>query len=226
MRLLLIESDVPAAQKLGDALRRGGHIVDAFRGCREAILALRVIAYDLLLFDLGGPSTEALALLRNLRQRDDHTPAVVIHAGNSMTDRVRLLDLGADDCLSRPFAQSELEARMRAVLRRAVVRVGDNVIGVGRLHFDLAERSARIGDDRLSMSPREIDVLETLLLRRGRVVSKAQIRGRLCDWSGDLTDGAIELYVHRLRRRLAGSGTRLYTVRGFGYVLQQVGALG
>ena len=110
---------------------------------------------------------------------------------------------------------------MRAVMRRALARCGDNLIGLGTLQFDLAGRSARVGEARLHMSPREIDLLETLILKRGRVVSKAQIRGRLCDWSGELSDGAIELYVHRLRRRLAGTGIKLRTVRGFGYLMQQ-----
>lgn len=223
MRLLLLEAAPPFAGGLPDALRESGHIVDAFRDAHEAALALRVAEYDLLLFDLGQGSPDKLSLLRTLRQRNDHLPVLVISANDSLSERVRILDLGADDCLSRPYALVELEARMRAVLRRAVARTGDNLIGIGDLQFDLMRRSLHRGDTRLRLSPRELDVLETLMLRRGRVVSKAQIRGRLCEWSGELTDGAIELYVHRLRRRLAGSGVRLSTVRGFGYLMQKIG---
>jgi two-component system OmpR family response regulator len=221
MRLLLIDSAASSVGSLSGALRRSGHIVDVFQNSGEAALAVRAAEYDLLLFELSSSSAKVLSLLRSLRARADHTPALVVVAGASLAERVRILDMGADDCMAGPCALVELEARMRAVMRRALGGCGDNLIGLGRLRFDLAGRSARVGEARLHLSPREIDLLETLILKRGRVVSKAQIRGRLCGWSGDLSDGAIELYVHRLRRRLAGTGINLRTVRGFGYMMQQ-----
>ncbi len=222
MRLLLLEAEAQAPDTLSGALRQSGHIVDAFDTPDEGALALRVVEYDLLIFDLGAASARVASLLRDLRAREVQTPALVVASNGSPLERVRILDLGADDYVVKPFALSELEARIRAILRRALAKSGDNILGIGKLRFDLFERGASIGNTRLHLSPREVDILETLILRRGRVVSKAQIRGRLCEWSGDLTDGAIELYIHRLRRKLAGSGARLFTVRGFGYLIQQV----
>ena len=221
MRLLLLEAEAQSPDSLCGALRQSGHIVDAFESPDEGVLAMRVVEYDLLIFDLGLATARVATLLRELRAREVQTPALVVASNGSPLDRGRILDLGADDYVVKPFALPELEARIRAILRRALAKSGDNTLSMGKLRFDLFERSAAIAHTRLHLSPREVDILETLILRRGRVVSKAQIRGRLCEWSGDLSDGAIELYVHRLRRKLAGSGVRLFTVRGFGYLIQQ-----
>lgn len=221
MRLLLLEATQPLHGNLGDALRQAGHLVDTFHNSGEGALALRVAEYDLLILDLGGGGG-LMSVLRDLRARQVHTPALVIAAGGSLSERVSILDQGADDYMAQPVALPELEARIRAVLRRSLAKCGDNILSMGKLQFNLFERSARVDSARLHLSPREIDLLETLMLRRGRVVSKAQIRSRLCDWSGDLSDGAIELYVHRLRRKLTGCGVNLFTVRGFGYLLHPV----
>lgn len=221
MRLLLLELDPQSTGSLAAALRHCGHLVDAFPGYEEGRMALRMVEYDLLIFDVGAAPSGVAPLLRSLPARNARTPSLVVAAAGSGVDPAKLLDLGADDHLFKPFALPELEARIRAVLRRSLAKSGDNVIGVGKLRFDLVRRCAMVGDAPLHMSPRETDLLETLMLRRGRVVTKAQIRGRLCEWSGDLSDGAIELYVYRLRRRLYGSGVRLYTLRGFGYLVGQ-----
>ncbi|MDE0854128.1 MAG: response regulator transcription factor [Nevskia sp.] len=222
MRLLLLEAAQPFAGKLGDALRQAGQVVDTFHHPGEGAVALRVADYDLLILDLSA-SGGLVSVLRDLRARQVHTPALVIAAGGSVSERVSILDQGADDYMAQPVALPELEARIRAVLRRSLAKCGDNILSMGKLQFNLFERSARVDSARLRLSPREIDLLETLMLRRGRVVSKAQIRSRLCDWSGDLSDGAIELYVHRLRRKLTGCGVNLFTVRGFGYLIHPVG---
>jgi two-component system OmpR family response regulator len=219
MRLLLIEDDVQIAQSLGRALRRAGDVVDVYGTARDAEQALRTVDYDLVILDLGLPDRDGAVLLRAMRAQDDHTPVLVLTARDELTDRVRMLDLGADDYMVKPFELTELQARIRAVARRAIARSGGD-IGVSGLRFDLAERRAYAGDLPLELSPRELGVLEVLLLRRGRVVSKAQIQGHLCDWDEALTDGAIELYVHRLRKKLEGTQVELRTVRGFGYLLQ------
>jgi DNA-binding response OmpR family regulator len=219
MRLLLIEDDVQIAEGLARALRRNGDVVDLHGNARDAEQALQAVDYALVILDLGLPDRDGAALLRSMRARDNHTPVLVLTARDEPGDKVRVLDLGADDYLVKPFDLAELQARIRAVARRAIARSGGD-ISVGGLRFDLAERRAYSGDSPIDLSPRELGVLEVLLLRKGRVVSKAQIQEHLCEWNEELTDGAIELYVHRLRKKLEGTDVNLRTVRGFGYLLQ------
>jgi two-component system OmpR family response regulator len=219
VRLLLVEDDVQIAESLARALRRGGDVVDVHGTAREAEEALRAVDYALVILDLGLPDRDGSTLLSLLRARENHTPVLVLTARDELDDRVRLLNLGADDYMVKPFELVELQARIRAVTRRALARSGGS-IGVGALRLNLSERRAYAGESPLDLSPRELGVLELLLLRRGRVVSKAQIQEHLCEWDQELTDGAIELYIHRLRKKLAGTEVELRTMRGFGYLLQ------
>ena len=219
MRLLLIEDDVQIAEGLARALRRGGDVIDVHHNARDAEQAIQSVDYALVILDLGLPDRDGSALLRAMRARENHTPVLVLTARDEPGDKVRLLDLGADDYLVKPFDLAELQARIRAVARRAIARSGGDIT-VGSLRFDLAERRAYNGDNSIDLSPRELGVLEVLLLRKGRVVSKAQIQEHLCEWNEELTDGAIELYVHRLRKKLENTDVNLRTVRGFGYLLQ------
>jgi len=222
MRLLLLEADAVFAETLYRVLRQCGHRVDVFTNGDEGALAIRAGAYDLLIFDSGLGGSGAAALLKTLRGGALNIPALALAAGASPAGCVRLLDLGADDCLAKPFDLAELQARIRALARRSLAGSGDNLIALGRLRFDLARRSTCVGGATLALSGRETDLLETLILSRNRAVSRARIRGRLCELNDDLSDGAIDLYVHRLRRKLGGSGVRIRTVRGFGYLLQQI----
>jgi DNA-binding response OmpR family regulator len=219
MRLLLVEDDAQIADSLARGLRRGGDTVDVHGNGRDADAALRGAGYDLMILDLGLPDRDGTAVLSELRGRDDHTPVLVLTARDELSDRVRALDLGADDYLTKPFEFAELQARIRAIARRAIARAGGD-IGVGSLRFNQVQRQAYADDAPLDLPPRELAVLEVLLLRRGRVVSKAQIQQHLCDWDQELTEGAIELYVHRVRKKLEGTGVTLRTVRGLGYLLQ------
>lgn len=219
MRLLLVEDDVQIAESLARGLRRSGDVVDVHGTAGEAEEALRSVEYSLVILDLGLPDRDGSVLLSGLRARENHIPVLVLTARDELDDRVRMLNLGADDYMVKPFELVELQARIRAVTRRALARSGGS-IGVGALRLDLAERRAYAGETPLDLSPRELGVLELLLLRRGRVVSKAQIQEHLCEWDQELTDGAIELYIHRLRKKLAGTEVELRTMRGFGYLLQ------
>lgn len=219
MRLLLIEDDAQIAESLARALRSAGDRVDVHANCRDAEQALRSVEYALVILDLGLPDRDGTTLLRALRAAENHTPVLVLTARDELEERVRALDLGADDYLSKPFELAELQARIRAVTRRALARSGGE-IAVGKLRLHLSSRHADVSGQLLELSPRELGVLEVLLLRRGRVVSKQQIQEHLCDWSEELTDGAIELYVHRLRKKLRSADVDLRTVRGFGYLLR------
>ena len=221
MRLLVVEDDIEIADGLTGALRRSGHAVDCVHRGGEALVAADMQEYDLVVLDLGLPDQDGLSVLRTLRARKNHTPVLVLTARDGLRARVQGLDLGADDYVLKPFEYSELEARIRAITRRTVSGTGADV-RVGELRLKAAERRMCLGDAPMELSPREFGVLEILLLRRGRVVSKSQIQSHLCDWSDELTDSAIELYVHRVRRKLEGGGVEIRTVRGFGYLLQAV----
>lgn len=222
VRLLVVEDDAQIADGLVRALRRNGHVVDAVDRGMSADAALAVQEFDLVILDLGLPDLDGTEVLRRLRARRQDTPVLVLTARDEVPDRVRGLDLGADDYVIKPFEMPELEARIRAIARRAIAGGGGDIVA-GRLRLKAAQKTILIGDDPVDFSPREFALLELLLLRRGRVVSKPQIQEHLCEWDDELTDSAIELYIHRVRRKLEYADVTIRTVRGFGYLLEADG---
>jgi len=220
MRLLIVEDDTQIAQGLARVLESSGHAVDVTGRVATARAAIRSAHYELVILDLGLPDGDGTTLLRDLRAAGDHTPVLALTARDEVSERVHLLNLGADDYLSKPFALAELEARIGAVTRRAIGHSGGEV-RVGQLRFDLSERQVYVADQLLALSPREFGVLEILMLKRGRVVSKSRILEHLCNWDEDLTEAAVELYVHRVRKKIKGTEVTLRTLRGLGYMLQQ-----
>ena len=159
-------------------------------------------------------------MLRRLRARNSHLPVLILTAAESIDDRVRGLDLGADDYMAKPFALAELEARVRALTRRGSGG-GPTMIKHGPLNFDKVGRVAYIDQHMLDLSAREIGLLEILLQRTGRLVSKDQLVDHLCEWGEEVSNNAIEVYVHRLRKKIETSGIRIATVRGLGYCLEK-----
>ncbi len=218
MRLLVVEDDAPIAHGLQRALQHGGNAVDLSSDGRSALRAVAETDYDCVILDLGLPDIDGMQVLRQLRDEGLQTPVVILSARDDTADRVRGLDLGADDYMAKPFALDELEARIRAVARRALARRGDD-LRVGELRFSQSERRAYIGERPLELLPREFSVLECLLLRQGRVVSKRHLLKHLGGES-ELSENAVELYVHRVRRKIENSGCTIRTLRGFGYLLQ------
>jgi two-component system OmpR family response regulator len=225
MRILLIENDAALADRLTSAFRATGDFVDCCSSHTDGEQALRLADYDMLILDRGTSGSAAVSVLKQLQVRAGYTPVLVTSGQDDCGDRVRLLDLGADDYMVKPFALAELQARVRAIARRALSQRGDNLISIGKLNFDLIRRCAHVESASLGLSPRELSVLEALLLRRGRIVSKEQIRGRLCGWSEGMSDGAIEVHIHRLRKKLDLAGVHLRNVRGFGYTLRLASAV-
>jgi two-component system, OmpR family, response regulator len=223
MRLLVVEDDSQIADALLRGLGKSGHQVDCLGNGLDALSALGSADYDLVILDLGLPGADGFSVLRSLRHQERHTPVLIISARDELKDRVDGLDLGADDYLVKPFEFSELEARIRAVARRALAGTGGDII-VGSLRYRVTEHCIYVNDEVVELSPREFGVLEILLLRRGRVVSKASIQDHLCTWGEELTDSAIELYIHRVRKKIDMAGLMIRTVRGFGYMLQAPGA--
>ena len=221
MRILLAEDDPLLGEALAKHLTHGGHAVDWVRDGAAADAALRAQTFDLVVLDLGLPRLPGREVLRHMRQRALATPVLIITAADAIADRVAGLDAGADDYLTKPFALAELEARIRALIRRTHGH-DQNVLVNGPLAFDTAARTATVAGSTVDLSSRELAVLELLLMRCGRVIAKEQFVEHLCGWDQDVTDNAIEVYVHRLRRKLEPAGVHVQTVRGLGYCLAKV----
>ena len=219
MRILLIEDHLPLVQTLTQSLGVLGIRVEACSDGKAADAALQQHAFDIVVLDLALPRMDGMEILRRLRQRGDTVPVLVLTASADTTDRVQGLNAGADDYLAKPFDLSELEARLRALYRRNV-GAGHTVLHVGQLAFDTTSRRFALGPQPLDLPPREHDLLEALITHAGRPVDKNALAERLRSEDAVLSHEALELYVHRLRRRLEGSGAAIHTLRGLGYVLE------
>jgi two-component system, OmpR family, response regulator len=221
MRILIAEDDPVLADGLSRSLRSSGYAVDVVTHGEDADAALAAQSFDLLILDLGLPRLPGLEVLRRARARNSKVPVLILTAADSVEQRVKGLDLGADDYMAKPFALSELEARVRALTRRAL-GANQSLLRHGPLTLDLAGRVASIGEAPLELSARELGLLEVLLQRAGRLVSKEQLVDHLCEWGEEVSNNAIEVYVHRLRKKLEPGGIRILTVRGLGYCLERI----
>ena len=219
MRILIAEDDAIIADGLARSLRQGGYAVDWARDGADAESALVATSYDLLILDLGLPRLPGLEVLKRLRARGTQMPVLILTALDGTGDRVRGLDLGADDYMAKPFELAELEARVRALTRRSAGTAP--TIQCGALAYDQVGRVATIAGQAVDLSAREVGLLEILLARMGRLVSKDQLVDHLCGWGEEVSHNAIEVYVHRLRKKLEAGGVRITTVRGLGYCLER-----
>jgi len=219
MRILLIEDHAELVLTLTQSLGALGIVVDARSDGVAADEALQHHAFDVVVLDLALPRLPGLEVLRRLRQRGDMVPVVVLTASGDTHDRVHGLNAGADDYLPKPFDLSELEARLRALYRR---RLGTPhaVLRLGTLAFDTVSRRFALAGNALDLPPREHDLLEALIVLAGRPVNKLVLAQKLCSADAVLSHDALEVYVHRLRKRLEGSGAAIHTLRGLGYVLE------
>jgi len=220
MRILVAEDDAILADAVLRSLRRAGYAVDCVNNGLEADSALDGDEFDLLILDLGLPRKSGLEVLKRLRGRDSRLPVLILTALDGVSDRVRGLDAGADDYLAKPFDLAELEARVRALTRRGMAG-GPTLLRHGALSYDQVGRMARINGEPLELSAREVSLLEIFLQRAGRLVSKDQLVSHMCEWGEEVSPNAIEVYVHRLRRKLEPGGVRIVTVRGLGYSLEK-----
>lgn len=219
MRLLLVEDSLKLAAWLGRALRQRGYAVDMTHDGVEADSLLRTEHYDAIVLDLSLPSMDGLTILQRLRLRGTASPVLILTARGELEDRVRGLNLGADDYLAKPFDLSELEARLQALLRRAH-GVPAPQLSLGPLVYDSSGRIFTLHGQRLALRPKEHAVLEVLMTRAGKAVSKLQLYDSV--FSIDATTGqdVVEIYIHRLRKQLQDSGVAIVTLRGLGYVLE------
>ena len=228
MKLLLAEDDPQIAGPVMRAFERAGLDVDWVTRGDDADAALGgggspAGGFDAAILDIGLPGRDGIDVLQRLRARGDALPVLLLTARDDVSDRVLGLDAGADDYLVKPFDMVELEARTRVLLRRGRAAGAAPVLRLGRLSLRPDERGVRLDDAPLELSPREAGVLGVLLRRHGRGVGKPVVLQELAadDPSAmDLSDASVEVIVHRLRRKLEGSGVEIHTVRGFGYLLR------
>ncbi|KAF0166573.1 MAG: tctD [Rhodocyclaceae bacterium] len=220
MRLLLVEDHPEIAEWVGKALIQGGYAVDHLVRGDHADQALATEPYDLVILDLSLPKLDGLEVLRRLRGRGATVPVLILTARSATEDRVRGLNLGADDYLPKPFELEELEARIKALLRRSSGQTP--MLRVGRLEFDTTTRQIRVDGRSLALTPRELAVFEVLAARLGKPVSRETLFDKIFAFDAEARAEAIEIYIHRLRKKLEGSGAAVSTLRGLGYMLDEL----
>ena len=219
MRLLLVEDNHPLADVICRALQQVGYVIDWAQNKREADNWLIGQNYDVVLLDLGLPDADGGEVLRRLRASGKHVPVLVLSAREAVDERVRLLDLGADDYVVKPIALNELEARIRSLIRRSH-GIADPEIIIGALRLETAGHRAMVNDRPLELSVKELAALEYIAIRARRIVTKEQLLQALYGWQDDINSvNAVEKVISRLRAKLEGSGVTIRTVRGLGYSL-------
>ncbi|NYT86997.1 response regulator [Pollutimonas harenae] len=221
MRVLLVEDEREMAAWLERALAQSGFLPEHAPDARTAESLLAASGYDAVIMDLRLPDKHGLVLLREMRNRGDVTPVLILTAQGALQDRVRGLNLGADDFLTKPFALEELEARLAALVRRSRGRQAP-CMQCGSLIYDSESRAFGLGGAILHLTPREQAALAVLITRSGMPVEKNQLFNRVFEHDSEAGLDAIEVVLHRLRKKLAGSDVRIVTVRGLGYMLESI----
>lgn len=220
MRVLVVEDDLPLAEALTTLLTTSGYAVDCVHDGASAEALAAAEQFDLVILDLNLPEMDGLAVLHAMRKRSNAAAVMILTARGAAEDRVRGLDLGADDYMAKPFDVREFEARVRSLLRRQA-GLRSVTVTIGTLTLDLTTRQFCAGDIALDLPPRERALLELLVTRAGKVVTKEAIVQSVTSLEDMLSDNAIEQYISRLRRRIASYGLNLRTVRGIGYLLER-----
>lgn len=220
MRILIVEDDEVLADGLCRSMK-ASYAVDCAVNGKDAAQMARDGCYDLVILDLGLPQMDGLAVLKYLRSHNLNMPVIILTARDDVEDRVKGLDLGADDYLTKPFNLPELEARVRALLRRGQGG-GSPVVSCGALALDSVGRRVTIHGEPVEFSQRELGVLEVLLSRVGKVVSKEQLLDHLYSHNEEVSNNAIEVYVHRLRKKIESAGVTIRTIRGLGYLMDKM----
>jgi DNA-binding response OmpR family regulator len=220
MRILLVEDHERLSGLVQQGLKKAELDCDSVARASEARQALACHHYDAMILDIGLPDEDGLSLLAGLRREENHMPVLILTSRVQVADRVKGLDAGADDYLTKPFAMEELIARVHALLRRPQAALGQ-VLSVGDVTFDVGAREARVAGAPVKVSRQESRVLEVLLRRNGRVVPKGMIEQGLYGLGDNLSSNSVEVIVHRLRKKLQdkGAATKIHTVHGVGYMI-------
>jgi two-component system OmpR family response regulator len=220
MRILVVEDDNKIASFVVKGLKQAGFAVDRCADGEEGLVLAETTAYDAAIVDIMLPKLDGLSLVQRWRSRKIRTPVIFLSAKASVDDRVRGLQAGGDDYLTKPFAFSELTARLQALIRRATQTVEPSRLSVGGLSLDLLTREAARGAEKIELQAREFALLEYLMRNAGRTVTKTMILEHIFDYSFDPQTNVVDVLVHRLRAKIDPEKTLLQTIRGVGYVLK------
>jgi two-component system OmpR family response regulator len=219
MRILLVEDDAILGNATSVYLRNNGYAVDWVQDGKQADLALHEDIYEVVILDLGLPQMDGLSVLKRLRARKQDSSVIILTARDALEDRIAGLDLGADDYLIKPIKLPELAARLRVQIRRK--HAVSAAIEYPPLTLHIKEHLVTYLNEPFALSPREFSLLEALLVRVGKVVSKESLLGNMSDWDDSLGSNAIEVYMHRLRKKLLQVGIEVRTVRGLGLEIEK-----
>jgi DNA-binding response OmpR family regulator len=218
MKVLLVEDDNLVANSISLALDARGYIIEWLRSGEEAELLVTTAPYDVIILDLGLPDKDGLGVLKGIREKNIRVPVLILTARDSYEERIDGLDAGANDYLVKPFHMGELEARIRALLRLTSGNIAE--IQIGELTFDTVKRVVRRADQIIELSPREYQVLEILAHNHGSLVTKQRMAASLSDWEAPVTYNAMDIVIHRLRKKLDQYGVKLQTIRGLGFLVE------
>ncbi len=217
MRILLVEDDGFLASGLSLVLKDSGFTVDHVEDGVGADISLATTRYDLVVLDLCLPGIDGIDVLKKLRSRKDNVPVLILSARDQVQDRVIGLDAGANDYLTKPFHVNELEARIRALIRLGWGN--QEVVSIRNLHYNTVNRTAHIDDELVTLTKRELAVLEVLIRQRNLLIHKEKIMEQLSSWDKEITANALDIAVHRLRKKLKKSGFKIKTIRNLGYTV-------
>jgi two-component system OmpR family response regulator len=220
MRILVVEDDNKIASFIVKGLKQAGYAVDRCADGEEALAFAESTSYDAAVVDVMLPKLDGLSLVQRLRARKIRTPVIILSAKAAVDDRVKGLESGADDYLTKPFAFSELSARVQALIRRATQTAEPSRLTAGDLEMDLFSREVRRGAEKIELQAREFALLEYLMRHTGRPVTKTMILEHIFDYSFDPQTNVVDVLMHRLRAKVDPDKTRLQTIRGVGYVLK------
>jgi two-component system OmpR family response regulator len=220
MRILVVEDDSKIASFVVNGLKQSGFAVDHCKDGAEGLSAAQVVAYDAIVVDIMLPKLDGLSLVQKLRASGNRAAVLMLSAKASVDDRVRGLQAGADDYLPKPFAFSELLARIQALIRRAFQAPEPTRLTVGDLTLDLLSREVKRGEEKIDLQPREFALLEYMMRQANRVVTKTMILEHIFDYSFDPQTNVVDVLVHRLRSKVDKDKGMIHTMRGVGYVLK------
>jgi two-component system, OmpR family, response regulator len=220
MRILVVEDDRKIASFVAKGLKQSGFAADHAADGEEGLIRAQTVAYDAAVVDVMLPRLDGLSLVQRLRAAGVHTPVLILSAKASVDDRVRGLQAGGDDYLTKPFAFSELLARIQALIRRASQTPEPTRLAVGDLTLDLLTREVRRGERKIELQPREFALLEYLMRHPNRPVTKTMILEHIFDYSFDPQTNVVDVLVHRLRAKVDEEKAMIHTIRGVGYVLR------
>jgi two-component system, OmpR family, response regulator len=220
MRILVVEDDEKIASFIVNGLRQSGYAADHCADGESALGLAQTVGYDAAVVDLMLPKLDGLSLIQQLRANKIHTPVIILSARASVDDRISGLQAGGDDYLTKPFAFSELLARVQALIRRATQTVEPTRLTVGDLMLDLLTRQVTRGAEAIDLQPREFALLEYLMRHPGRAVTKTMILEHIFDYSFDPQTNVVDVLIHRLRAKVDPDKRRIQTLRGVGYVLR------